>query len=271
MRSSFLIAGLAVAAVVILGLTYYYRMSGESGQTGAETVAIPPTGTSTDEGPAEPSTSAAVMGETPPSPVIRAPEFVLPPLNASDGFVRERLPTTVPEVWVDQDDLIRRLAVLVENAGRGELPRRQLAFLAPEGKFLVREAPGSGPDDAQLFVDPASYDRYDRYLDILESLPPDKLASLLSDSGPLIQQAVQELGVQESASAQMLAAIDQVLAVPVLEGDVALVQPKVFYEYADPELEAMSSLQKQVLRMGPGNVTRLKAYLTTLRSELERR
>ena len=57
----------------------------------------------------------------------------------------------------------------------------------------------------------------------------------------------------------------------MLEGDVELIQPKVFYEYADPALEGLSPLQKQALRMGPENVTRLKAYLTTLRSELDKR
>ena len=65
-------------------------------------------------------------------------------------------------------------------------------------------------------------------------------------------------------------AIDQVLAVPVLEGEVELVQPKVFYEYADPALEELSPLQKQVLRMGPDNVVRLKNYLTELRQALLR-
>jgi len=46
------------------------------------------------------------------------------------------------------------------------------------------------------------------------------------------------------------------------------VQPKVFYEYADPALEGLKPLQKQALRMGPSNVRRLKAYLTRLRAEL---
>jgi len=267
MRSSFLIAGLAVAAAVILGLTYYYRMAGDQGA--AESATVP----AVDSGSAvkpEPTPSAEVMEETPPSPVIRAPEFVLPPLNASDEFVRGRLPDTLPQAWIGKDDLLRRLAVLVDNASRGELPRRQLAFLAPQGKFQVREIVDESGED-KLFIDPAGYQRYDRYLDILESVPPETLAVLLSDTGPLIQQAVQELGEDGNAASDMRSAMDQVMAVPVLTGDVELVQPKVFFEYADPALEALSPLQKQVLRMGPENVTRLKTYLTALRAELDRR
>lgn len=267
MRSSFLIAGLAVAAAVILGLTYYYRTSGQDREA-TEGVAVPPADTRPET---EPARSTAVMEETPPSPAIRPPEVVLPPLSESDEFVRARLPDTIPKVWIDKDDLLRRLAVLVDNASRGELPKRQLAFLAPDGKFAVREVPNGESGDAKLFIDPASYRRYDRYLDILETVPPESLASLLSDTEPLIEQAVKELGEDGEAEPEMLSAIDQVLAVPVLEGDVELVQPKVFYEYADPALEGLTPLQKQVLRMGPENVKRLKTYLTALKAELARR
>jgi hypothetical protein len=50
-------------------------------------------------------------------------------------------------------------------------------------------------------------------------------------------------------------------AVPVLTEPVELVRPKVFYEYADPKLERLAPLQKQVLRMGPDNVRRLQDWL----------
>jgi len=49
------------------------------------------------------------------------------------------------------------------------------------------------------------------------------------------------------------------------------VQPKVFYRYADDELEALSALQKQVLRMGPGNVKRLQTYLQAFQIALAAR
>ncbi len=55
--------------------------------------------------------------------------------------------------------------------------------------------------------------------------------------------------------------IEQVLATPDLEGDIELVQPKVYYEFADPNLESLNPLQKQLLRMGPQNLARIKGYL----------
>lgn len=271
MRSSYLIAGLALAAAIILGLTYYLRQVGPQAEPPAPAVE-PLQAPQADPEERTPARSLEMMEETPPSPAIAEPVLVLPSLDASDAFVRERLPESLhlslPEAWLEKDDLLRRVAVVLENANRGEIPKRQLAFLAPDGRFTIREVEREGEQDALKFVDPQSYARYDRYLDMLEVLPPAGLATLFADAGPLLTEAMAELGTQDAVVPQLLVAIEQILAVPVIRGDVELVQPKVLYEYADPALEGLSDLQKQVLRMGPDNVERLKAYLEDLRQRL---
>ena len=45
-------------------------------------------------------------------------------------------------------------------------------------------------------------------------------------------------------------------------------QPKVLYEFADPNLERLSSGQKLMLRMGPDNAATTKRLLTRLRERL---
>jgi hypothetical protein len=60
------------------------------------------------------------------------------------------------------------------------------------------------------------------------------------------------------------AAIDQVLATPVVHGEIELKQPKVFYRFADSELESLSPLQKQIMRMGPSNTLRLQTFVRRL-------
>lgn len=258
MRSGILIGALALLAVIVLGLTYYFRESGIEPQP--ITVEPPPA-------PAKRAPPPVPEPEPVPAPPAEPPAVVLPPLDASDALVRERLQgSALPQDWVERDDLIRRLAVVVENARRGELPRRQLSFLAPEGKFQVIER------GEEIYIDPASYARYDGYLDILESIPAATAATLMTDVQPLLEQALTELGVTGSAAMpQVRAGIDQLLAVPELRGEVALVQPVVLYEFADPELEGLSALQKQALRMGPDNVRRLQSYLRELRALLPRR
>lgn len=267
MRSSYLIAGLAIAAALILGLTFYMRGSQpEVEQPEVDRAPIVEVSARTPPEPA--SETRNLMEDTPPSPAIDEPVLVLPALNESDEFVRERLPAALPESWVEKDDLLRRAAVVVENAGRGVIPKRQLDYLAPEGRYEVREVDVEGSADPDLYVDPRTFSRYDGYLDALEALPPEDLVLLIRDTEPLLAQAMTELGTEQQLRPQLLSAIDQILAVPVIREEVPLVQPKVLYEYADPALEALSDLQKQVLRMGPDNVERLQAYLIKLRAGL---
>jgi hypothetical protein len=59
-----------------------------------------------------------------------------------------------------------------------------------------------------------------------------------------------------------------VLATPELDTAVELVQPKVMYKFADPTLEALPPLQKQLIRMGPDHVRRIKAYLREVEAAL---
>ncbi len=267
MRSSFLIAALAAAAAIILGLTFYLNRTGDESVV-SESLPVADEESQSSPGPAPdgpPTAAEEVMTETPPSPAINEPVLVLPSLNQSDEFVRERIPEAVPAPWREREDLLRRAAVVLENATRGEIPKRQLSYLAPEGSYPVREVEAPGAEQPRYFVDPAGFTRYDRYLDMLEALPPDEMATLLRDTSPLLGEALAELGTEVAVNESILEAVDQMLAVPVLRGDVELVQPKVLFEYADPALEGLTDLQKQVLRMGPDNVERLQAYLRAMR------
>ncbi|MEQ8860043.1 MAG: DUF3014 domain-containing protein [Pseudomonadales bacterium] len=252
-----ILAIIVVLAVLIIGWALW--PSGEAPQPEPEPVTAPPTPDLTRP---EPVDTAPIEAPGPAQPV--EPEVVLPPLPDSDVFVRERIePMNLPPAWVDQGDYVRRLAVLAENASRGTLPRRQLAFLAPSGPFKVVER------GDEVFIDPVSYDRYDRYVAQLDSVEPARLAGLLETINPLMESALAEIGVEAPPGQVFAAAVREVLSVPVLDGQIELIQPNVMYQYADPELEALSPLKKQVLRMGPDNVRKLQAYLRRLAAEMK--
>ncbi|MFW6093742.1 MAG: DUF3014 domain-containing protein [Pseudomonadota bacterium] len=190
--------------------------------------------------------------------------MTLPPLQESDPFVRERLePMDLPEPWLEQGDYVRRLAVVAENATRGTYPRRQLEFLAPGEPFQVSR------EGERIFIDPASYRRYDPYVEEVVSVDPARVAGLLETLSPLLETALAEVGVEAPPGEVLARAMEEVMAVPVLPERVELVQPNVMYEYADEELESLSPLKKQVLRMGPENVERLQAYLRRVAAEME--
>ncbi len=191
------------------------------------------------------------------------PSVSLPSLEESDPFVREQLgPFSLPEEWTSQDHLLRRLAVFADNAVRGDLSHRQLELAKPEGRFRVIMK------DGRLYADPSNAARFDFYLDRLEAVDPTALAKLLGMLGPLIDDALEELGSTMRASEVLRAAIDRILDVPVRIEPLELVQGNVLYGYADPDLESLPPLDKQLLRLGPTNFARLKVYLLTFRTTL---
>jgi hypothetical protein len=250
---------IAIASGVLLlvaGAFYWWWSQREV----PEPAATPPAATEAPASAPSPEAVAPVpsSGEAPVAPA-------LPSLDESDPFVRAQLLALSERLgdWLVQDDLVRRFAVVVENATAGELPRRQLAFLTPAEKYPVRE------ENGRIFVEPAGYARYDAYVDTVLSVPPEQAAALLRTLAPLLRQALGELGQQRpDPIAAVKASIRQALQTPELGGEIELVQPKVLYKYADPTVEALPPLQKQLLRMGPANLARVKAYLREVQGYL---
>lgn len=188
----------------------------------------------------------------------------LPPLEESDRFVREQLePFSLPSEWVAREGLLRRLAVLVDNASRGELPHRQLRFLRLEEPFEVVERDGA------FYAALDNGDRFDPHLDLLEDIDPAAAARLLLRVEPLLAKAFEELGRPVDPIGSIRQVIGRIIEVSVPPQDPELVQRKVLYEYADPELESLPPLEKQMIRLGARNLGRLQAYLVRLRTALD--
>ena len=199
----------------------------------------------------------AVTRPAPAPPERAAP---VPPLAESDPYVRDQLaPLALPADWVARDQLVRRLAVLVDNATRSELPHRQLQFLRPGGAYRVLER------DGRIYPDPANAARFDPLLDLLESISPATAASLVVSIEPILAAALRELGTEATPREAVLEAIDRALEAPEPPREPVLVRPKVLYRYADPALEALPPLDKQLMRLGVRNHARMRAYLVDLR------
>jgi hypothetical protein len=215
--------------------------------------------------PAPPATAAAV-----PTPTT-TPPIALPPLDSSDDFVRDlaKAFSTHPgfATFLGAKDLVRTFVVVVSNAVDGENPASHVLFLAPKPPFLVKEAKG------QTVIDSRSYGRLDSLTDVIVSIDAAEAARVFRIAEPLADAAYRELGHPEGRfSAALGKAIQSLLQVPVLEGDVPVrpvVRAVLVYEYADPKLEAMTPAQKALLRMGPRNVPRVQAKLRELAAALE--
>ncbi|TNF36712.1 MAG: DUF3014 domain-containing protein [Gammaproteobacteria bacterium] len=253
---------LAAAAIVIAtGLMLIMNQSRQTPQETIETVEQAGTVERTPPPPVidteEPEPAPVIVPEPVPEP--------LPALDSSDSEVRSRLlamSTPGLDALLGNEALLRKFVVLVDNLARGKLAPRYNPLNAPSGTFTVQ-----GSDT--LRADPNTFQRYTPYVDALTAIPQDALVKTYWRYYPLLQQAYVDLGYPRAQfHPRMLAALDMLAAAPLMPADAELVQPKVLYQYADPELENLPAAQKQLMRMGPGNQAKTQQYLKTLRAQL---
>ena len=104
---------------------------------------------------------------------------------------------------------------------------------------------------------------------VLASVDARALVSTYVRAYPLFQKAYRELGYPKgNFNDRLVEAIDDMLAAPEIAAPVALIRPKVLYEFADPDLETRSAGQKVLIRMGAANAAQVKAKLREIRKEL---
>ena len=181
-------------------------------------------------------------------------------LNQSDPAVREliasaQVPGLIRE-WSRHKELLRSVVAAVDNVAQGQSPAAQLAFLAPEEKFSVIEK------NDTTCLDPRSYQRYDRLIDMFMAISDETLIFWYRKLSPTLETAFRELGYPGITFAQRLKqASEQLNQVPVLREDVPLEKRVLSYSFADINLEGLTPAQKHLLRLGPQNVARIQQKL----------
>jgi hypothetical protein len=202
-----------------------------------------------------------------PTPTATPTPVVLPALDGSDAFVRQLAGalSANPELarWIAQSGLIRTLTVVTVNVATGESPRPHLLFLAPKTRFVPTRVGRS------LVPDPAGFAGYDVMADAVASLDAGAVAQTYRDLEPLFEVAFKDFGMPDLRFRAMLdRAIANLLAVPVLKGEVELMPHATTFRYVNPRYEQLSPAQKQFLRMGPRNVKLIQAKLRELSAAL---
>jgi hypothetical protein len=131
------------------------------------------------------------------------------------------------------------------------------------GEFRVAGGEGS------FAIAPENAARYQPYVRMVQLVNAKKLALAYGRLYPLFQKAYEDLGYPKGYfNDRLIAVIDHLLVAPEVQGPIPLVAPHVQYQFADPELEALSAGQKVLLRMGSANAAVIKAKLREIRAEL---
>ncbi len=194
----------------------------------------------------------------------------LPSLQNSDGAMQGVLVTLLRKPsfidYFNLDGFVRRVVATIDNLPR-ETVAVQLRPLKPvDGTFRVAN------DGESLVVAPSNMERYDQYIEMMQGIDARTLVALYSRFYPLFQQAYKDLGYPKGYfNDRLIAVIDHLLACPEAPAALRLVQPHVYFAFADPNLEHMSAGDKILFRIGKANADKVKHKLREIRAELIRK
>jgi hypothetical protein len=246
--------GLAIVAITLIAIVWFFFRSDEALVPESAPIPVPavqqpaPADVLTAEQEPVDSLTLQAKDETPlqetplDDAVAVEPTVKLPALDDSDAEVKTALlglrwKAGLASLFVTED-MIRRFVVNVDNIAQGTLPKSQPLFRPMAVKFGTLPADGGA-----VQLNPANFERYEPYLQLLESV------------------SVTEVKPDAQFRVRLQEAIKVLLATPEVAPPMLLARPNVYYTYADPEVEALPLAQRQMIRLGPDNQKRLKRVL----------
>jgi hypothetical protein len=120
-----------------------------------------------------------------------------------------------------------------------------------------------------IWLNAGNYERYNGVIRILLSIDMPMMAQFFHRVRPLLETAFAELGYRpRQMDGIILQTIDNILTTPVIVEPLKLTRESVTYKFADPDLEGLMPLQKQLLRAGPENTRRIQQQAKALREAL---
>jgi hypothetical protein len=200
-----------------------------------------------------PQVMEASVAPSPPAPT----DVTLPPASQSDAKVRDALSGVSPrpdlKEWLATDHLLDRLATVADNLAEDRSPNAQLPFLRPSKAFSVSHKAG------KLIISARSEARYNTFANVVSSVDEKKAAAAYKLLHPLLEAAYHALGYPgKPLDAAVTRGLQRIVDAPVRD-DVALRPSGALYAFADPQLEALGPVEKQLLRMGPRNTRLLQS------------
>ena len=189
----------------------------------------------------------------------------LPPLGESDAYfeleITELFGNGLAELLADTA-LIEKIVATVDNLPREKVAEKVRPLAPLMGSFLVDGQDGSG----EFSLNASNYERYDFLVNLLATSDVEALANSYRRFYPLFQEAYVNLGYPNGHfNDRLVVVINHLLDTPDPEEPIELVRPHVLYEFADPQLESLSSGQKLLIRAGSEHRLRIKQFLEEFR------
>jgi hypothetical protein len=256
-RSGLTVTGVVIIAAIAIWYTQFRDAAPEAVESSPLATLPPPQ----LPPPTPPSGPQYPVPAAEPAPVTDAT-----PPDTEETFreaARQLVGAAPFEALLVPDALIRRLVVTIDNLPRDRIAVAQRPFKRVPGEFAVL------PQGEGFVIDPRNDARYAPLVHLFTGTETSLLVKLYLRYYPLFQRDYRELGYPDGYfNDRVIAVIDHLLAMPEPVQPIALLRPKVFYEYADPQLEDESAGHKLLLRMSAADRAAVKTKLASIRAQL---
>jgi len=194
-------------------------------------------------------------------------EIVMPPvqLDNSDTTVLKAVADLSPSLgqWLITQEQLRKWVLAVDNLADGKLPGRYNPISYHMAHFVVDK------DGAEYDINDANYDRANRLINAITEIDPETAALYYKAWLPLLEEAYDELGKPGTFDARLHEAVKQILVVQAVPKEAKLVQPHVFYDYENKNLQDQSDVTKWVWRLGEANREKMQTFLIEFNQSLQ--
>jgi hypothetical protein len=192
------------------------------------------------------------------------------PEEVSDATVKSALmmvaaSPTFAKLLVNER-LIEKFVINVSNLSNNQLSPKDALVVPPEEKFKTYNQAD------RVWIDNSSFQRYNGYVDALESVDTEELLAVFDNYESNIREKFAEISRPgQNFDSSLIDAINTLLDTPQVPVPIEVYSESVVYKFKDEQLEALSGPQKQLIRTGPENMRRIKDVLRSVKQALEDR
>ncbi len=263
-----------VGFVVLCGILYWGFMQEKPEPTPVEPTVIsvaPPV-----------VTSGAVVAEQPPTSnsepdldaetdlvdevetKIEAPAVTL---AESDTVIIEYLPQLnsgmLGQQFAMSSNPLERGVAIVDNLRMGNVPYKLLPVGRPSVKFPFQD------NGLAVTLDPEGFKRYDGLANTLAEIDVAAVVALYDLLSGVLEEVWSGLGYGDTTfDDAALGALNMILLAPATDLEARLYKDEANWRYEDDSLETLPALQKQLMRMGPGNAEKIQEKAREVRGAL---
>jgi len=189
-------------------------------------------------------------------------------LNQSDPIalnsVKQVSPNPINIALLIPQDMIRNFVVFIDNLSRGDIIAYFSPVIRPKQAFNIINV------NNKIYLDKKSYQRYDIYANLIDSIDIDEALAQYRILKPFIDEAYHEIGYTDKGFLNKLnQSIDLIVDAPIINYQIELVAPSAMYQFADPQLESLNDVQKLLIRMGPNNTFKIQEKLKQIQQGLQ--